>query len=137
MRTRKIIEVRNSQYVNIPREIREALNTKKGERLNVGYAPGVGIVMTQLKGADKIPARSKVIEELQREADFVYSSVTKKLRKMKDGQIESFHSLMMKEFAKLGIFDLKSRVDGLEKEAEKIKMGRGKLSLVGQRKRSP
>ena len=135
MRTRKVIEVRNSQYINIPREIREALDIKKGERLSIGYAPGVGIVITQLKGADRIPARSKVIEELQKEADYVYSSVIKKLRKARDSQVGDFHTLMMREFVKLGVFDLKSRVDGLEKEAEKRKVGRGNLALVDRRKK--
>ena len=137
MRTRKIVQIRGSHYVNIPKDVCEALDTEKGERVNVGYAPGVGIVITQAKGADRIPIKGRTMEDLQKEADFIYSAATKKLKKMTDIRVENFHALMMKEFAKLGIFELKGRVDGLEKEAEKRKMGRGKLSLVRQRKKSP
>jgi AbrB family looped-hinge helix DNA binding protein len=137
MRTRKIIEVRESQYINIPKDVREALNTKRGERMSVEYVPSVGMVITQLKGADRIPIKGRTMDDLQKEADFICASAERKLKKIKDDQIDNFHGLMMKEFVKLGIFDLKSRVNELEKEAAKIKRGRGKLSLVHQRKRSP
>jgi bifunctional DNA-binding transcriptional regulator/antitoxin component of YhaV-PrlF toxin-antitoxin module len=137
MRTRKIVEVRGSQYINIPKDVREALNTKRGERMSVEYVPSVGMVITQLKGADRIPIKGRTMDDLKKEADFICAAAERKLMKMKLDQIDNFHGLMMKEFVKLGIFDLKSRVNELEKEATKIKMGRGKLSLVGQRKRSP
>lgn len=135
MGTRKIIQNRGSQYINIPREIQEALGTEKGERLKVAYAPGVGIVMTQLGSADKIAGKKRTIKELQKEVDLVYDMATRKLRKMKDSQVQDFHTAMMKEFVKFGIVDLKIRVNGLEKEAAKIKAGRGKLSLVVRRKK--
>lgn len=137
MRTRKVVEIRGSQYINIPKDVCEALGTEKGERVNVGYAPGVGIVVTQLKGADKIPIRGRSVEDFQKEVDFICKKAARELKKKVEIRVENFHDLMMKEFVKLGIFDLKGRVAGLEKEAEKIKMGRGKLSLVRQRKRSP
>lgn len=137
MRTRKIIEVRESQYINIPKDVREALNTKRGERMSVEYMPSVGLVITQLKGADRIPIKGRTMADLQKEADFICFSAEKKLKKMVLDQIDNFHGLMMKDIVKLGIFELKVRVDELEKEAKKIKTGRAKLRLVHQRKRTP
>jgi antitoxin component of MazEF toxin-antitoxin module len=137
MRTRKIVQIRGSHYVNIPKEVCEALDTEKGERVNVSYVPGVGIVISQLRGADRSPIKGRSVEDFRKEVDYICKKAERELKKKVAARVENFHGLMMKEFVKLGVFDLKSRVDGLEKEAEKIKRGRGKLSLVGQRKRSP
>ena len=137
MRTRKIVQIRGSQYINIPKEVCEALGIEKGERVNVSYAPGVGIVVAQAKGADRVPISGRSVEDFRKEVDYICKQAEKELKKKVAVRVENFHALMMREFVKLGVFDLKSRVAELEKGAEKIKSGRAKLSLVRQRKRSP
>jgi hypothetical protein len=135
MQTRKVVQNRQSQYINIPKDIGEALNTKKGECLNVVYAPGVGMIITKLRGADEIPTTSKTTEELQKEAAFVCSEARRKLMKITDSQVQNFHSLMMKEFVNLGLFDLKSQVDRLEKRSIEVNKVKGQLVLMRQHKK--
>jgi len=135
MRTRKVVQIRGSQYINIPKEVCEALDIEKGERVNISYAPGVGIVVTQLKGVDRVPVKGPSVEDFQREVDFICKKAARELKKKVEVRVENFHALMMREFVKLGVFDLKKRVDGLEKEVEKRKRGRGNLALVERDRR--
>lgn len=126
--------MKSSLYVNIPRQIAEALGMQAGERLRVGYVTGSGIFITQVQGADKIPINTKSVDGLQKAADFIYSDVARKLKLLESTAIANYHAGMIKEISRLGIFDLQKEVDRLEKQLADPTKEKGKLTLVRRRK---
>lgn len=137
METRRAIKNKTGIYVNIPSEICKALDIRAGERLKVSYVTGQGIFITQLTGSDKIPIAPRSPEALQKNIDFMYSRVEKNLKNLESQAISNYHTSMIKEISRLGIFELQRKVDRLEKRVEESNKGKVKLSLVRQRKRSP
>jgi hypothetical protein len=133
---RRVVKIKNSYYINIPRVVCEALEIRAGERLKVGYLPGSGMFITQERGADKIPVNPKSVEGIQRAADSIYSEVARKLKLLEDLSISNYHTAMIKEISRLGIFELQRKVDRLEKRAVESSRGKGKLTLIRERKKS-
>jgi len=136
MDLRRVVKIKNSFYVNIPREICEALEIRPGDRLKVGYLAGSGIFITQEKGADKIPVNTKSVDAIQKAADFIYSQLARKLKLLEESSISNYHTAMIKEISRLGIFDLQRKVDQLEKRSLDVKKERGGLVLIRQQKKS-
>jgi len=135
--TRKAIKNKTGIYVNIPSNICKALDIRAGERLKVSYVTGTGIFITQLRGADKIPIEPRSPEGLQKNIDFMYSRVEKNLKNLESQAISNYHTSMIKEISRVGIFELQRKVDRLEKRVEESNKGKVKLSLVRQRKKNP
>ena len=133
---RKVIQIRGTSYISIPVEICKALEIRAGERLKVSYVTGTGIFITQLQGADKIPIEPKSIDGLKKSTDFIYSQLEKKLKNLESTSISNYHTAMIKEISRLGIFELKMKVDRLEKRAIEVNKVKGKLVLIRQRKKS-
>jgi bifunctional DNA-binding transcriptional regulator/antitoxin component of YhaV-PrlF toxin-antitoxin module len=136
MDLRRVIKIKGSYYVNIPLEICDALEIKPGDRLKIGYLAGSGIFITQLKGADKIPISSKSVEEIQKAADFIYFQLARKLKLLEENSISNYHTAMIKEISRLGIFELQRKVDRLEKRSVEVNKVKGQLVLIRQHKKS-
>jgi len=136
MDIRRVVKIKNSFYVNIPLEICDALEIRPGERLRVGYLAGSGIFITQEKGADKIPINPKSVEGIQKAADFIYSQLTRKLKLLEENSISNYHTAIMKEISRLGIFELQRKVDRLEKRSVEVNKVKGQLVLIRQHKKS-
>ena len=134
---RKVIKIKGGYYINIPLEIAKALDIGAGERLRVSYVTGQGIFITQLTGSDKIPIVPRSPEALQKNIDFMYSLVEKKLKNLESQAISNYHDSMIKEISRLGIFELQKRVDGLEKRVVESNKEKGKLIQLRQHKKSP
>ena len=132
---RKVIQIKGTRYISIPIDVCKALDIRVGERLKVSYVTGIGIFITQARGADKIPIKPKSVEGLQKAADFILSQAEMKLKKMEADSISSYYTSMIKEISRLGIFELQRKVDGLVKKAEQSEKGKGKLVLFCDRKR--
>lgn len=131
---RRVVKIKKSLYVNIPRQIADALGMQAGERLKVAYVAGSGIFITQVQGADKIPINPKNVDGLQKAADFIYSDVARKLTLLESAAVANYHASMIKEISRLGIFELQKKVDGLEKQVVGRTKEKGKLTLVRRRK---
>jgi AbrB family looped-hinge helix DNA binding protein len=135
MQTRKIIQMRGSQYINIPKEIAEALETKPGDRLKVSYVTGTGIFITQLRGADKIPTDPGSIEGLKKAADSIYSQTEIKLRNLASKSITDYFTSIIQQISRLGIFELQKKVDRLERLSVESNIVKGKLVLIREHKK--
>lgn len=133
---RKVIQIRGTSYISIPKEICKALEIRTGERLKVSYVTGTGIFITQLKGADKIPIEPGSIDGLKKAAELIYSRLESKLKVLEDRSISDYHTAMVKEISRLGIFELKQKVDRLEKQSIKVEKVKGQLVLMRQHKKS-
>jgi len=136
MDLRRVVKIKNSFYVNIPRDICEALEIRPGEQLKIGYLAGSGIFITQEKGADKIPVNTKSVDAIQKAADFIYSQLTRKLKLLEESSISNYHTAMIKEISRLGIFELQRKVDRLEKRSIEVNKIKGQLVLIRQHKKS-
>ena len=135
MDTRRVIRNKTGFYINIPLDICRALEIKKGEHLKVSYVTGVGIFITQLSGADKIPISPKSIEGLKKSADFIVSQTETRLKQIEANSITSYYTSMIEHISRLGIFELKKRVDRMERLAVESNIEKGRLTLVREHKR--
>lgn len=132
---RKVIQIRGTSYISIPKEICKALEIRAGERLKVSYVTGTGIFITQLRGADKIPIEPRSLEGLKKAADFILSQTEKKLKSLEAHSISNYYTSMIQQISRLGIFELQRKVDRLEKLSVESNIVKGKLVLVRQHKK--
>lgn len=132
MDTRKVIKIRGSHYIGIPLEIAEALEIRAGDRLKVSYVTGTGIFITQPKGADKPPTDPRSVEGLKKAANFIYSQLERKLKFLESKSISDYHTSMIKEISRLGIFELQRKVDRLEKRSVEVNKTKGQLVMIRQ-----
>jgi len=132
---RSVVSMGGTYYISIPRNICNALEIKRGERLKVSYVTGTGIFITQEKGADKIPVSPKSIEGLKKSADFVYSQIEKKLKELESKSISDYFTSMIRQLSRLGIFEVERRVNRLERLAVESNIQKGKLTLVREHKK--
>ena len=133
---RKVIQIRGTSYISIPREICKALEIKAGDRLKVSYVTGTGIFITQLSGADKIPTDPRSIENLKRAADFIVSRAEKKLKSFELDSISRYCTSIVEQISRLGIFELQKKVDRLEKRAIEVNKVKGQLVMIRQHKKA-
>ena len=136
METRKVVQFKGTSYISIPKEICKALDIRAGEHLKISYIMGMGIFITQMSGADKIPVLPRSIEGLQKSADSICSQTEKKLKNISDTSIKDYFTGMMQQLSRLGIFELKNRVDRMERLAVESKIEKGKLTLIREHKKS-
>jgi bifunctional DNA-binding transcriptional regulator/antitoxin component of YhaV-PrlF toxin-antitoxin module len=136
MESRKVIKVRDSYYINIPLEISEALGIMKGDRLKITHLPGLGVLITEAQGADRVPTFKVDIDRLQRAADFIYEQLKGRLKDLDSNFISGLHLRIIDDLVRSGIFELKARVEKLETKAEVSDQGPGRLTLVHKRKRT-
>ena len=136
MEFRKVIQIKGTRYISIPIDVCKALDIRVGERLKVSYVTGVGIFISQSRGSDKIPVEPKSIEGLKKAADLICSQTETKLKNIASNSITNYFTSMIEKLSRLGIFEMQKRVDRLEKRNEENTWGKGKLTLLRQRKRS-
>jgi hypothetical protein len=136
MDSRKVIKIKDSFYFNIPLEISKALEIMKGDRLNISYIPGCGLLITLDQGADKIPVNLESVDRLQRAADAIRCQLERKAKDLGDNFISDLWGRLIPAIATSGIFDLKARVEKLETKSEVSDQRRGKLVLLHKKKRS-
>ena len=132
---RKVVSMSGTFYVSIPSEVCKALDIKAGEKLKVSYVTGQGIFITQAKGADKIPIDPRSLEGLKKAADFILSQTEKKLKELESKSITDYFTSMIEHISRLGIFELKKRVDRLDRLAVESNIEKGKLTLVREHKK--
>jgi len=135
MDTRRAIKNKGGLYVNIPLDIVRALEIKPGERLKVSYVSGMGIFITQLKGADKIPTLPRSVEGLQKAADFIVSQTENRLKQIEANSISSYYTSMIEKLSRLGIFEMEKRVRRLERLSVESNLEKGKLILIREHKK--
>ena len=133
---RKVISIRGTSYVSIPKDICKALEIKAGERLKVSYVTGTGIFITQLVGADKIPTDPRSPEGLKKIADSIYSQTETKLKDLASHSITNYFTSIIQQLSRLGIFEIQKRVDRLEKRSIEVNKVKGQLVLIRQHKKS-
>ena len=136
MDSRKVIKIHNSNYINIPLDVAQALEIMKGDRLKVSYVAGWGILITPDRGADKVPVNFEGVERLQRAADAIGRQLERKARDLGDNFISDLWGRLIPAIATSGIFDLKARVEKLETQPEGSDQRRGKIHLVKKGKRT-
>lgn len=130
MDSRKVIRHHDSYYINIPSEICAELGIIEGDRLEISYLPGVGVIITQDGGPDKIPGNYESIKRLQRAADAIYSELQKKGKDLGDKFIPELIARLVPALAASGVLDLKWRVEKLEMNGEVPEQRRAKIHLV-------
>jgi hypothetical protein len=135
MDTRRVIRNKTGFYINIPLDICKALEIKKGEHLKVSYVTGVGIFITQLSGADKVPISPKSVEGLKKAADFIVSHTEARLKQIESNSITSYYTSMIEKLSRMGIFELQRKVDRLERLAVESNIEKGRLTLIREHKR--
>ena len=135
MDTRRAIKNKDGIYVNIPIDIVRALEIKPRERLKVSYVSGMGVFITQQRGADRVPTLPRSIEGLQKAADSICSQTETKLKEIASTSIKNYFTSMIEQFSRLGIFELQKRVERMEKREQDNIWGKGNLALIRERKR--
>jgi len=136
METRKVIQFKGTSYISIPKDICEALGIKAGERLKVSYVTGMGIFITQMKGADKIPILPGSTEGMKKSAAAICSQTEMKLKTIAEESIKDYFTSMVQQISRLGIFELQKKVDRLERLSVESNIEKGKLTLVREHKKS-
>jgi hypothetical protein len=137
MDSRKVIKVKNSFYINIPLEASKALGIMKGAKLRITHIIGLGLLITQAQGADKIPFNLEGIDRIQRAADFIYEQLKGRLKDLDSNFISGLHLRLVGDLVRSGIFDLKARVEKLETKPEASDRTLGKVLQLHKKKRSP
>jgi len=135
MDSRKIVKIGNSYYINIPSDVAQALEIMNGDRMNVSFIPGYGTFNTLVRGADKIPVNPESVDRLQRAADAIRWQLERKAKDLGDNFISNLMNRLIPTIATSGIFDLKRKVDELEKQVEESNKTKGRLTLVRKSKR--
>ena len=133
---RKVIKIKGTHYISIPLEVCKALEIRAGERLKVSYVTGIGIFITQARGADKIPVEPKSIEGLKKAADLICFQTETKLKNIASNSITNYFTSMIEKLSRLGIFEMQKRVDRLEKMWLPLGDVKERLRLVRPRKKS-
>jgi len=136
MERRKVIKIGNSKYINLPSEISEAMGVKEGDKLYILHVLGYGIFIPQAQGADKLPINLESIDRLKRAADTIYWQLERKLKDLDSNFISNLHASIIKDITRLGIFELKSQVEKLEKQVEESNKTKGRLTLVRKGRRN-
>jgi antitoxin component of MazEF toxin-antitoxin module len=134
MDSRKVIKIENSYYINIPSGVAQALEIMKGDRLEVSYIPGCGILISRAQGAGKVLVNLQSIERLERAADAVYSQLERRVKDLSLNFLSNLQARIVSDMARSGVFDLKARVEKLETKAEVSDRGRGKVLLLHKKK---
>ena len=127
MYSRKVIQIEDSFYINIPSDVGQALGIIKGDRLNEIPIPGLGLLITQAQGAGKVSVNLENIDRLQRAADFIYEQLKGRLKDLELNFISGLHLRIIDNLVRSGIFDLKSRVEKLETKSEVSDQTPGKV----------
>ena len=127
---RRVIKIKGSYYVNIPIKTGEAFGLKKGQRVKVVDVPGSGIFITHSSVSENFPVNIESVERLQKVSAEILSRHEKRLKDLAEDFISKFMLRLVPVMASSGVFELKKKVSRLEKESEKLKTGKGKLSLV-------
>ena len=135
METRKVVQIKGTSYISIPKDICEALGIMAGERLKISYVTGQGIFITQMSGADKIPIVPRGLGEFKKSLDDICSQAEKKLKNIADDSIKDYFTSMIQQLSRLGIFELQKRVDRMEKMEGEFKSEKGKLTLIKKSKK--
>jgi len=136
MYSRKVIKIKNSDYINIPKEVSKALGIVKGHHLKMSYLPGCGIFITLNQGADKIPVNLESVDRLQKAADFIYEQLKGRLKDLDSNFISGLHLRIIDDLVRSGLFELKARVDKLETKSEVSDQKRGKVIPLHKKNRS-
>jgi hypothetical protein len=136
MTSRKVVKIKESFYVNIPLEISKGLGIVKGDKLRISPLVGLGLLITLEQGADKIPVNLESVDRLQRAADFIYEQLKDRLKDLDSNFISGLHLRIIDDLVRSGIFDLKARVEKVEKRVEESNKGKGRLTLVPKGRRN-
>lgn len=137
MDSRKVIQIEDSYYINIPSEISRDLGIIKGDRLKIIHLPGSGLLITQAQGAGKVSVNLESIDRFQRVADSIYQQLERRVKDLSLNFISNLQARIVSDLAVSGLLDVKSRVEKLETKSEVSDQGRGKLVLLHKKKRSP
>lgn len=136
MQSRKVVKIKGSYYINIPSEISQALGIVKGDELGITHLIGLGLLITQARGAGKVPVHLESIDRLQRAADFIYEQLKGRLKDLDSNFISGLHLRIIDDLVRSGIFDLKARVEKLETKPEASDQELGKVIPLHKKKRS-
>lgn len=118
MRSRKVVKMKKSLYINIPSDTAEALEIRKGDRWRVENIPGTGLLITPERGSKKVELNIDSIERIQRAADMIYSQQEKRLRSLESNIIANIVGRLIPVIAGSGIFDIKA---GLKKTQAELR----------------
>ena len=130
MDSRKVIKIEDSYYINIPSGVAQALGIMKGDRLKISYLLGCGIFISLDQGADKFHFNLESVDRFQRATDAGCLQLERTAKVLGDNFISDLWSRLMPAIATSGIFDLKSKMEKLEKQVEESNKGKGRLTLV-------
>ena len=136
MRSRKVVKMKKSLYINIPSEIAEALEIRHGDRWRVDDIPGTGLLITPDRGSKKIDVKLESIERIKRAADIIYSQQEKRLRSLESSIISNIIGRLIPAIATSGIFNIRRDVDEIKKMFGKVNREKTKLILLRDRKKS-
>jgi hypothetical protein len=136
MQSRKVIKINKCFYVNIPLEISGERKIEKGDSLKIRDIPGQGILITQAQGIEKVSVNLDSIETLKRAAYEIITETKKELRTVRSSFTSEILRSLVGELVRCGLFDLRARVDKLEKQVEESDKGKDRLTLVRKGKGS-
>lgn len=136
MDSRKVIKIKDSYYINIPLDVAQALGMVKGDKLRITPLIGLGLLITQSQGVGKVSVNLESIDRLQRAADFIYEQLKGRLKDLDSNFISGLHLRIIDDLVRSGIFELKARVEKLEKKSEVSDQRGGKVLLLNKKKRN-
>jgi len=110
MEARKIMQIKNSFFINIPSSIAKELKLQKGDMLWVGKLSRDGLVLTKSKDAGKISAGVAGIDRINTVADEAHAKLRMFAKSLNKSLVFNIMNRLTTELIKSGLFDLKSVV---------------------------
>jgi len=130
MDSRKVVKIKDSYYINIPSDVAQALGIVKGDKLWITPLIGLGLLITQAQGVGKVSMNPEGMDRLKKVADTIYWQLEGKLKNLGSNFISNLQARIISDMVRSGIFNLKARVEKVEKRVEESNRGKGRLTLV-------
>jgi hypothetical protein len=109
MEARKVIQIRNSLYINIPTSVVEKLRVKRGEVLWIGYYPGHGAIIAKGRNLGKIAAGVAGTDNIKISADEAFADLKRKVKSLERSAFNNIMVRLMGEGIKRALVDLQEK----------------------------
>jgi bifunctional DNA-binding transcriptional regulator/antitoxin component of YhaV-PrlF toxin-antitoxin module len=110
MEARKLLNIKNSLFINIPMSISEELKLKKGDVLWIGKLSKDGLIVTKSKSAGKVEAGVAGVDRIKIVCDHQWRELLRKSKALQNSFINNVLLRLQGELMSAGIIDLKLMV---------------------------
>ena len=126
MEPRKVMNIKNSLFINIPISIAEELKLRKGDVLWVGKLSKDGLIITKSKSSGKVEAGVASIDRINTVGNEVFLELRRKSKALENSFVNHIMLRLMSELLKGGFIDLKRVVSDVVQRLTSLEMKKKK-----------